>query len=196
VNRVWQRRFRYTYARRLDRVTTREELPAVLNARGLVGAGVEIGVKAGAFSAYILGDWKGARLISIDHWVGEHERHFETTKKRLSRFGMRSEIWRLASEPAAELVEDGSLDFVYIDAAHDRESVSRDLAAWFPKVRPGGIIAGHDYIPDRGNCGVKTAVDDFFGARGLRVETTRGIVSLEVRPSWIVQVEEGVAKGP
>lgn len=51
---------------------------------------------------------------------------------------------REESVDASALFEDGSLDAVFIDAAHDFESVKADLAAWRPKVKPGGILAGHD----------------------------------------------------
>eukprot|EP00921_Rhytidocystis_pertsovi_P001788 GHVQ01003078.1.p1 GENE.GHVQ01003078.1~~GHVQ01003078.1.p1 ORF type:complete len:572 (-),score=98.45 GHVQ01003078.1:73-1788(-) len=37
-------------------------------------------------------------------------------------------------------------DFVYVDARHDRTSVTQDLHNWWPKLRPGGIMAGHDYV--------------------------------------------------
>jgi hypothetical protein len=49
------------------------------------------------------------------------------------------------SAGSAEYFDDGSVDFCFIDAAHDYESVVRDIAAWLPKMRPGGIMAGHDY---------------------------------------------------
>jgi predicted O-methyltransferase YrrM len=42
------------------------------------------------------------------------------------------------------LVPDGGLNWVYLDAAHDFDSVVRDLNAVLPKLRPGGIVAGHD----------------------------------------------------
>ena len=57
------------------------------------------------------------------------------------------------------------MDFVYIDARHDYESVLEDLNAWFHKVKPGGILAGHDYADGmlpQGDFGVKSAVDEFF----------------------------------
>lgn len=189
LHRAWQRRYRRTYPTRLDRVATRDELPALLNARGLTGQGAEIGVKGGVFSAYVLRHWRGSRLISIDHWEGEHARHYSKARQRLAPFGARSEVWRMTSLEAAAHVEDRSLDFVYIDAAHDAESVANDLRAWFPKVRSGGIIAGHDYAPDRNRRGVKSVVDAFFSECGLPVAATRGVRSLEVHPSWIVRVE-------
>ena len=67
----------------------------------------------------------------------------------------------------APSVDDGSLDFVYIDGAHDLDSVRADIAAWAPKVRPGGFIGGHDYHSNAGSdFHVQTAVDEFFAAGG------------------------------
>jgi len=48
---------------------------------------------------------------------------------------------------------------VYIDAAHDYENVKKDILVWLPKVKQGGIIAGHDVIIG----GVKQAVVEIFG---------------------------------
>lgn len=66
---------------------------------------------------------------------------------------------------AAGHFEDSSLDGVFIDAAHDYESVVKDVAAWWPKVKPGGIFAGHDYPCDD----VKRAVDEHAAANGYGV---------------------------
>jgi predicted O-methyltransferase YrrM len=71
---------------------------------------------------------------------------------------------RAASVQAAKAHGDGSLDFVFIDAAHSFEAVTHDLAAWWPKLRQGGLIAGHDYTYSPG---VRAAVDGFVAARGL-----------------------------
>lgn len=62
---------------------------------------------------------------------------------------------------AALLFPDESLDFVFVDADHRYESVTADLRAWWPKIRPGGAMAGHDY--DTHWPEVVRAVDDFFG---------------------------------
>ena len=62
------------------------------------------------------------------------------------------------SVDAAKYYDDESLDFVFIDAAHDYENVRKDITAWLPKVKKGGIIAGHDYNhPD-----VKKAVEEII----------------------------------
>jgi hypothetical protein len=56
----------------------------------------------------------------------------------------RVNILEADSSAAAYGFADGSVTFCYIDAAHDYESVKRDVAAWLPKIKSGGIIAGHD----------------------------------------------------
>lgn len=49
------------------------------------------------------------------------------------------------STVGATYFADASIDYCFIDASHDKPSVIADLTAWLPKVKPGGIIAGHDY---------------------------------------------------
>lgn len=51
----------------------------------------------------------------------------------------------MSSSEAAKFIPDGYADIVYIDACHDYKSVKKDIELWTPKVRVGGIIAGHDY---------------------------------------------------
>jgi len=69
---------------------------------------------------------------------------------------------------AAKLYNDESLDFVFIDAGHDYVSVTKDLTAWWPKVKKGGIIAGHDY---NNKFKVKEAVHDFFKITNAQSKT-------------------------
>jgi hypothetical protein len=167
----------------------RNDLPLLLNARGLLGCGVEVGVKAGVFSERLLADWRGRHLISVDPWAESdegyvnldnvaqdvHDGFYAETLGRLERFGARSSVWRMIGEEAAARIPHHSLDFVYLDARHDYESVRADLAAWHPKLRPGGILAGHDYIDgvfENGEFGVRSAVDEFAAARSLAVRAT------------------------
>ena len=197
------RALRLTYRSRRPLVPNRNELPILLNRRGLVQRAVEVGVKAGEFSAAILERWDGRELISVDPWAeapegdyvdlanvaqAAHEANFAAARSRLARFGPRSSLWRMTGDEAAERIEPGSLDFVYLDARHDRESVARDLSTWAPLVRSGGILAGHDYLdgtfPPHGEFGVRSAVDSFFAGTGLRVHAT-----LADRPwvTWFVE---------
>lgn len=62
------------------------------------------------------------------------------------------------SVEVAQNYKDASLDFVFIDGAHTYDAVVADIKAWLPKVKPGGIIAGHDYD----QTGVSRAVDSIF----------------------------------
>ena len=189
--------FRATYGTPRPVLPVREDLPFLLNRRGLYGCGVEVGVKTGWFSEVLLDRWKGRHLISVDPWLAddpdayvdvanveqpEHERFYEETRSRLERFGERSSIWRMTSDEAAPKVPHHSLDFVYLDARHDYASVLEDLDAWFDRVRPGGVLAGHDYVDGlfaEGDFGVRSAVGEFFAQRDLRVSATFG------DPPWI-----------
>lgn len=75
---------------------------------------------------------------------------------------------RRDSASAAELFEDQSVDFVFIDASHDKESVIRDIKAWLPKVRKGGVLSGDDFH----NGGVREAVSETLS--GLDVRFSEG----------------------
>jgi hypothetical protein len=70
---------------------------------------------------------------------------------------------KMPSLEAAEHFEDESLDFVFLDAGHDYQSISADIDAWLPKVIPGGTLAGHDY--ERYFEAVVKAVDERFAVR-------------------------------
>lgn len=65
------------------------------------------------------------------------------------------------SEAVKHLQKDG-VDFVFIDAEHDYQSVQNDIQTWLPLIHKGGIIAGHDYTT---NADTRRAVDDYFGSR-------------------------------
>ena len=64
----------------------------------------------------------------------------------------------MLGQDASRYVDDGSLDFVYIDGGHDFDNVMLDLILWSPKVRSGGVVSGHDYYRFRA-AGVAPAVD-------------------------------------
>lgn len=85
----------------------------------------------------------------------------------------RVSIVRGLSVTAAGLVLPGSMKFVYLDANHSTEAVAEDLEVWWPAIAPGGILAGHDYLPGNGvGYGVKAAVDAFAKRLNLDVFKT------------------------
>ena len=70
------------------------------------------------------------------------------------------------SYDAADDFADGSVAMVYVDADHHTGLVRRDIAAWWPKIRPGGRLGGHDYTGEPSN-GVTIAVDEFVKDAGV-----------------------------
>ena len=84
--------------------------------------------------------------------------------RRLAPYWERVRWLKLYSKAACPLFPDLYFDFVFIDADHRYESVKADILGWMPKVRKGGVIAGHDYKwPGKRHPGVKRAVDEVFG---------------------------------
>lgn len=179
------------------KLTGRWQLPSLLNARGLLGTGVEVGVFEGFFSYTLLETWRGARLIAVDPWrhfatgyqddcnfgQAKMDKLYEETRARLAPFGARADIWRNLSDEAATKIPAESLDFAYIDAQHHYEAVKEDLALWWPKIKKGGLFAGHDYMDGSfsfGEFGVKSAVDEFVREHGLQLHVTGEKES----PSW------------
>ncbi len=73
------------------------------------------------------------------------------------------------SKEAVKEFKDESLDFVYIDANHNYEFVKEDIELWYPKVKIGGIIGGHDYGPHES--GVAKAVDEWAKKMKITIAT-------------------------
>lgn len=181
----------------------REDLPYLLNQRGLKGMGVEVGSLRGDFAEHILKYWEGKRLYLVDAWRHisglvdvnnpDHNGHldnFARTFMKVYGHMERCVIIRDLSVTAAELFRDKQLDFVYLDAGHDFQSVKEDLEAWYPKVRSGGILAGHDYLDsskrENGHTDfqVKSAVDAFAATNSLKVDSTPE----ENYPTWWIDI--------
>lgn len=75
---------------------------------------------------------------------------------------------RMSSHEAYQLFEDESIDFLFIDGDHSYKAVYKDLTLWYPKIKKGGICAGHDYLWV--DAEVKRAVDQFFLFTGVYQE--------------------------
>lgn len=114
--------------------------------------GAEIGVAQGWYSEIIAKENPQAKLYAIDIW-GQYEgyneyrdridRYYEAAKNLLAPYNC--ELVKKFSMDAVKDFENNSLDFVFIDGAHDFKNVAMDICEWSKKVKPGGIVYGHDY---------------------------------------------------
>jgi len=117
----------------------------------------EIGVKKAETTAYLLARCPGLTVFAVDIWdeyVSGAARKLvpkaradaweRKTRERLAPFGDRAVILKARSTLASLVIEDASLDCAFIDANHTEDEVLADIAAWRPKVRSGGMLAGHD----------------------------------------------------
>lgn len=135
---------------------SRNDLPILFHELGFNHV-AEIGVESGRFSKVLLMNNPGSKLYAIDSWKAyrayrDHVRQpkidqmLVDARERLK--GLRVQFIQAFSVDAAKNFKDGTLDAVFIDANHRYEFVVADLAAWVPKVRPGGIVSGHDWFKD------------------------------------------------
>jgi len=189
-----------------------ENLPASdLRARAILSrlAGVqapkvaEIGVFTGDLSKRLLGQRSDLNLIMVDSWTADHPEEFKDTAdfhaqlsandqeeyyklaKAVTSFAQdRAKIIRKPSNEAAKEIEDNFLDLVFIDADHSYEGCKRDIEAYYGKVKPGGIIAGHDYANNEWKFGpmVKRAVDEFIASKSLSLELGENFTWFATKP--------------
>lgn len=137
--------------------------------------GAEIGVDRGLFSQDICQANPGVKLFGVDPWQ-DYPEYAEVYTEPYSEKCRVEAIARLApydvtlirkkSMDALADFGDDSLDFVYIDGNHAYEFVKDDITGWSRKVRPGGIISGHDYCRPknparRARQGVIQAVNEY-----------------------------------
>ena len=135
------------------------------------GIGAEIGCLRGEFSRFLSTQYKG-KILSIDAFIGESnvpDDPLTEEKCRKNLEGTKCELIKGFSLDVAKTIDDGSLDWVYIDAEHSYNAVRADLKAWFSKVREKGIISGHDYV-EYGDFGVIKAVDEFCDKHKYKIE--------------------------
>jgi len=104
---------------------------------------------------------------------------------KYQEFGGRWRLFRSFSHDIVHFFTPHAHDFIYIDGEHTYKAVSRDMADWWPKVKIGGILAGHDY--NDSNPGTIKAVDEFAAKYNLEFKITgtnsdRGDAGA---PSWV-----------
>ena len=166
----------------LSEFSSRNQLPILLNRTCPIGHGVEVGTHRADFAKIIIRQWKHGYLTCVDPWSVpdgyEHQARFlansqdrnddyQVAQESLQHFKTRTSMMRMTSDEAANHFTNRSLDFVYIDGDHSYQSVLNDLKLWWPKLKIGGILSGHDLIcPGEVGGGwgkdIQQAVADFF----------------------------------
>ncbi len=141
----------------------------------------EVGVRLGDYFDFLLTD-NVKTAIGVDIWnntdkTGQNDSLYNQEelniqyKKVFQKYytDTRVKLIREFSKNACSFFDDETFDFIYIDADHTYDAVMEDLESWYPKVKKGGVLSGHDYISgDRSiikghsvRFGVVEAVADF-----------------------------------
>ncbi len=164
--------------------------------------GAEIGVLRGKLSAYLLAARPDLTLFMVDPWqewpagsryeqspaVYAHTR--QPSWDSICRAAMgrtefarrRRRVLRLPSIEAAKRVPAGSLDFAFVDGDHTYEGCIEDIRAWLPKLKPSGLLCGHDIeLGPNPKWGVKKAVDEISSELGSRCELDEDV-------TWFIRI--------
>ncbi len=164
---------------------TREDMLQIFARLGYT-RGAEIGVAEGRFSEAMHRAIPGLQLLCVDPWQAYgyisqricDERYAHAIERLSGLDGVT--ITRKTSAEAAQVVPDGSLDFVYIDGDHRFDAVMLDILLWSPKVRRRGIVSGHDFY-EFYQSGVVTAVEAYVRAHAI----PEWYVTREKEASWL-----------
>ena len=134
------------------------------------GIFVEGGAWLGSSSAYLCDKAQNrVNIFIVDTWQGSpdelttyHRLATQTDIYNIFLDNMGDRKYTAIRKPSVEAskdFEDNSCDVVYIDMQHTYDAVIQDLKHWYPKVKVGGYIAGHD----ANHPGVNQAINEFFG---------------------------------
>lgn len=169
----------------ISNVENRTDLAIYFNELGFK-KGAEVGVHEGLYSEVLCQNIPYLDLTCVDIWPDENI--FQIAKEKLAPF--KAKLIRKASLNAVNMISNRSLDFVFIDADHNYESVKDDLENWSKKVKRRGIVAGHDYyvFHNSGNKGVIKAVNEYVALHKLKLYVTKygpkGLRRDERIPIW------------
>lgn len=143
------------------------------------GIGAEIGVALGGNARNLYLASMPTEFHLIDCWEVQYG-EFEVDHNNLVNHRQRLDIVKAIFEnvagvkvhvsysvPAAKKFDDEYFDWIYVDANHMRTGFLEDVNAWWPKIKVGGIMAGHDYIMEEPSIQVKDALDEWMAERSL-----------------------------
>jgi Methyltransferase domain len=166
------------------------------------GVGAELGVFRGAFTRQILRVARPRELHLIDGWWELHGETFPFEWGEYSDWGRletrdaHAEVERIAAAATPtrctihvgddlEVLAgfaDAALDWAYLDSSHQYEHTLAELELLDAKVRPGGVIAGHDWIedPQDVNHGAYLAIREFCSTNGWEVRAVDRFTQWEI----------------
>jgi predicted O-methyltransferase YrrM len=137
--------------------------------------GVEIGIAEGFTSERLLKCNDTLVLHCIDpfadyvDWNGNNLNDRQIRKQefleKTEQFKDHRHVYEKTSDDAVSEFEDGSLDFIFIDGLHTYDQVKKDMENFYPKIKSGGLFAGHDYTVI---AAVNKAVTEFADKHGIK----------------------------
>lgn len=139
-----------------NRLPGREHFILALAKKFCWTQGAEIGVRTGRTLFHLLQNLPGLHMYAVDKDVSQ----FNLAAPAL-KYQSRLTILHGISWEMAHAVPDASLDFYFIDAGHGYRSVTRDIVAWTPKIKPGGWLLGHDINFPAVNSAVRDTLKHF-----------------------------------
>jgi len=177
----------------MQRIEYRDDIPYFLKFVGLNGKMCELGVDKGKHLDYLRKKASPTELIGIDSWESfpkvwtqeEQDAKREKVTDWFSQYGNTTIVHAKIEEQVNEY-PDGYFDFIYLDSNHLYDPAVNDISQWWPKVKSGGIFAGHDYIDTwrRGyHFEVFRAVDEFVAAKDIKKDLH---ITKERFASWLI----------
>ena len=145
---------------------------------------IEVGVCTGASVVSVLrahGD-SIESYTAVDPWGERRCNPGCGCSAQMRTIAARFPVLKLLQEysvPGARRIADGSVDLAFIDAAHDYSNVHEDILAYWSKVKPNGVLAGHDFNHYRNWAGILEKRIEYShsaaGKRGKRIPPSYGV---------------------
>lgn len=137
---------------------------------------VELGVYEGASLAFLAVEAansdKKLDIIGIDLFQNDYA-HYHRVNELFKSRDLDVTLYRESTSNTSNAIANGTCDFVFVDADHGEDCVYRDIQLYWPKLKPGGYMAGHDLLPGDDPTavfpGVEKAVRRFFGSKWEKV---------------------------
>ncbi len=160
----------------------RESLKMLESKHDLVG--IEVGVFGGDHALVIVGGLCIRKLYLVDSYT-KHEGYEQFTQeildakkaeahKKLDMFKDKIVWVEKQSAMAVDDFHDESLDFVYLDADHEYAAALADMTLYYPKVKKGGLLCGHNYEPETKVEHVAKALHYFCAQNSLKFGSSKG----------------------